>query len=53
MHGIPVSLETGGESCRTCTDCKFTNVQDLSRLVKAEVNRALADEPRMLPQFKR
>ena len=33
--------------CNAC-NCQFNNVQILSQLVKAEVNRALADEPREL-----
>ena len=35
------------QSCTACS-CEVNNVQVLSQLVKAEVNRALADEPREL-----
>ena len=35
------------QSCTAC-NCQFNNVEVLSELVKAEVNGALADEPREL-----
>ena len=38
---------TDAQSCNAC-NCQFNNVQALSRLVQAEVNRALANEPREL-----
>ena len=33
------------QSCNAC-NCQFNNIQILSQLVEAEVNRKLADEPR-------
>ena len=35
------------QSCNAC-NCQFNNVQVLSQLIKEEVNRALANEPRKL-----
>ena len=35
------------QSCNSC-NCQFSNVQVLSQLIEAEVNRALANEPRKL-----
>lgn len=35
------------QSCNAC-NCQFNNVQALSQLVEAQVNRALATEPRKL-----
>ena len=39
---------TDAQSCNAC-NCQFNNVQVLSRLAQAEVNQALAGEPRELP----
>ena len=38
---------TDAQSCNAC-NCQFDNVQALSRLVQAEVNRVIAGEPRKL-----
>ena len=35
------------QTCNAC-NCQFNNVQVLSQLIEAQVNRALADEPRKL-----
>lgn len=35
----------GAQSCNAC-NCQFNNVQALSQLIEAQVNRALANEPR-------
>ena len=38
---------TTAQTCNAC-NCQFNNVQVLSQLIEAQVNRALADEPRKL-----
>ena len=38
------------QSCNAC-NCQFNNVQMLSQIIEAEVNRILADEPCKLQTF--
>ena len=38
---------TTAQTCNAC-NCQLNNVQVLSQLIEAQVNRALADEPRKL-----
>ena len=47
MANASVFTVTDAQSCKAC-NCQFNNVQALSQLVQAEVNRAIANEPRKL-----
>ena len=47
MANASVFIVTDAQSCKAC-NCQFNNVQVLSQLVQAEVNRAIAGEPRKL-----
>ena len=40
---------TSAQSCKAC-NCQFNNIQALSSLIEAQVNRILANEPRKFKQ---